>query len=90
MSTTTKVTNVDLDISGLAGTLVEDFDWDAIEHDYADALATACGVESVAILANGDVICDVSDRDAVAALDWSEISDTIDGTAIVRRHEMLP
>lgn len=87
LPTTTQITTIDLDISPLAGDFASDYDWDAITSNYAEALASACGVEGVTICLNGDVIATVEQADLAREIDWREVAESVDASAILSAHE---
>lgn len=93
-TTTIEVTEISrlLDLSGVYGASVRDFDTDAIARDYLAAVNNAAQaiIPSVSVHANGTVTTALDDAERAREVDWREVTEAIDLAEIMLRHETTP
>jgi hypothetical protein len=90
--TTTQITDISalLDLTAVYGDHADDFDTDAVQDEYVAALQDAAAefAPSITVHANGMVFADVAETDAAREIDWDELADGIDLSAIMGRHDI--
>jgi hypothetical protein len=90
MSLTTRVTTVQVEIPGeFYGGFAEQYDVGAIQEQFVHELGTAAQetIPSLWLAQDGGVYVDVSDVDRALELDWPELIEGIDVSAIAARYE---
>lgn len=89
MAITTQITTVQVTIDGeYYGDFTADFDTDAADRDYREALEAEARriAASIVVAANGMVFAELDDVDAALGIDWAELAEEIDVASIVERH----
>lgn len=88
MATTTQITNIAhlLDLTDYAGEFIGDYDMDAVHRDYVELLN--CDLpDGIDLLANGDVIADLSLADQARDIDWVDFTNERNVESIFDRHD---
>lgn len=89
--TTTQLTTIIASITPeYYGDFAADFDTDAVNDDYREALNAAAKaiVPSITVTGSGIVYVDVEDVETARDIDWNELAEGIDVEEIVKRHEI--
>lgn len=92
-TTTTQIATIDVTVPAeWYGDFAADFDTEAIDAEYQDALQAAAReiAPSITVHANGMIIADIEDADAARAIDWRALAEQIDVSKIAQRHERNP